>query len=54
MSSDYLEIRNGIKKIIKPTLEDKKNGIGHIGGTQTWMYASYLAFFKYNITDCII
>jgi len=51
VSSDYLEIRNGIKKIIKPTLEDKKNGIGHIGGTQTWMYASYLDFFKYNINS---
>ena len=32
------------KKIVRPTLKDKNYGLGHIGGIQTWMYASYLSF----------
>ena len=51
VSSDYLEIRNNKKKIIKPTTKDKLYGLGKIGGTQTWLYASYLKFFKYNINS---
>tara|TARA_B100000282_G_scaffold82211_1_gene57176 strand:+ start:49 stop:882 length:834 start_codon:yes stop_codon:yes gene_type:complete len=51
VSSDYLEIRNGKKKIVRPTLKDKSYGLGHIGGIQTWMYASYLSFFRYNINS---
>lgn len=51
VSSDYLEIRNKIKKTIRPTIKDKKLGLGRIGGTQTWLYAAYLNFFKYNINS---
>lgn len=61
VSSLYEEERRGKKKVIdgeyadgpyytiknKPT---KKIG-PKIGGTQTWLYRSYLKFFKYNI-DC--
>lgn len=51
VSSDYLEIRNKIKKTIRPTIKNKKLGLGRIGGTQTWLYAAYLNFFKYNINS---
>lgn len=51
VSSSYLEFRNKQKKVIKPTIEDKKNGLGYIGGVQTWLYASYLKFFKYNLNS---
>ncbi|MDA9597473.1 glycosyltransferase [Candidatus Pelagibacter sp.] len=51
VSSDYIEIRKNKKKIIKPTLEDKENGLGHIGAVQTWLYAAYLKFFNYNINS---
>lgn len=33
----------------KKTLVDAKDDKPRIGGTQTWLYRSYLKFFKYNI-----
>ncbi len=51
VSSDYLEIRNNRKKIIKPTNKNISLGLGKIGGTQTWLYAAYLDFFKFNINS---
>lgn len=33
----------------KKTLVDVKDDKPRIGGTQTWLYRSYLKFFKYNI-----
>ena len=44
VSAQYEEERHG-KKI----LVDEKDTNPRIGGTQTWMYRSYLKFFKYNI-----
>ncbi len=46
VSSCYETIRYGEKIIV-----DVKDEIPRIGGTQTWLYRSYLKFFKYNI-DC--
>jgi len=44
VSASYIAERYG-KKI----LVDVKNDYPRIGGTQTWLYRSYLRFFKYNI-----
>jgi glycosyltransferase involved in cell wall biosynthesis len=44
VSASYIAERFG-KKI----LVDSKNDYPRIGGTQTWLYRSYLRFFKYNI-----
>jgi glycosyltransferase involved in cell wall biosynthesis len=44
VSSSYIAERNGEKTII-----DAKDEVPRIGGTQTWLYRSYLRFFKYNI-----
>lgn len=61
VSSLYEEERRGKKKVIDGehadgqyyTIKDKptKNIGPKIGGTQTWLYRSYLKLFKYNI-DC--
>jgi glycosyltransferase involved in cell wall biosynthesis len=44
VSSAYLEERYSEQKIIHPP-------DGYVGGASSWLYASYLKFFKYNI-DC--
>ncbi|MFH1325862.1 MAG: glycosyltransferase family A protein [Candidatus Falkowbacteria bacterium] len=44
VSAAYIEERHG-KRCIKNAKNDKPR----IGGTQTWLYRSYLKFFKYNI-----
>lgn len=44
VSSSYLLKKNGEEKII-----DVKNDVPRIGGVQTWLYAGYLKFAKYNI-----
>ncbi len=46
VSSSYRTIRHG-----KEIIVDEKDSIPRIGGTQTWLYRSYLKFFRYNI-DC--
>ncbi|MBU1345139.1 MAG: glycosyltransferase [Proteobacteria bacterium] len=46
VSSSYMTIRQG-----KEIIVDERDQIPRIGGTQTWLYRSYLKFFKYNI-DC--
>lgn len=46
VSSSYMTIEGG-----KETVIDVKDDNPRIGGTQTWLYRSYLKFFKYNI-DC--
>ena len=46
VSSSYDAIRYGEKIVV-----DVKDEIPRIGGTQTWLYRSYLKFFRYNI-DC--
>jgi glycosyltransferase involved in cell wall biosynthesis len=46
VSSNYKTICEGVEKII----DSSKNDIP-IGGTQTWLYRSYLKFIKYN-PDC--
>lgn len=46
VSAAYIEERYG-----KRCIENAKNDNPRIGGTQTWLYRSYLKFFKYNI-DC--
>jgi len=46
VSAAYIEERYGKRRI-----ENAKNDNPRIGGTQTWLYRSYLKFFKYNI-DC--
>ncbi|NOX34947.1 MAG: glycosyltransferase family 2 protein [Deltaproteobacteria bacterium] len=46
VSSSYMTIRFGKKVVV-----DEKDQNPRIGGTQTWLYRSYLKFFKYNI-DC--
>lgn len=44
VSSSYIAERHGKREII-----DAKNENPRIGGTQTWLYRSYLKFMKYNI-----
>lgn len=44
VSASYEAERFGERTII-----DSKNDNPRIGGTQTWLYRSYLKFFKYNI-----
>lgn len=44
VSAAYIEERYGQRRI-----ENAKNDNPRIGGTQTWLYRSYLNFFKYNI-----
>lgn len=44
VSSSYIAVRHG-----KEILVDVKDQIPRIGGTQTWLYRSYLKFMKYNI-----
>ena len=44
VSSSQIEVRNGIKKI-----NNHLNESPRVGGVQTWLYASYLSFFKANI-----
>lgn len=44
VSASYIEERNG-----KRTVIDVKDKIPRIGGSSTWLYRSYLRFFKYNI-----
>jgi hypothetical protein len=44
VSAVYKTERHGQKMII-----DAKGDTPRIGGTQTWLYRSYLRFFKYNI-----
>ncbi len=46
VSAAYETERNGVRGII-----DMKNKTPEIGGTQTWLYRSYLKVFRYNI-DC--
>jgi len=50
VSSYSYEIRYGKEIINKGDFLDKNEKV-KIGGTQTWLYRSYLKFFKYNI-DC--
>lgn len=44
VSASYIAERHGKRIIV-----DAKNEYPRIGGTQTWLYRSYLKFFKYNI-----
>lgn len=44
VSSHYLTIINGEERIIDASKDNPP-----IGGTQTWLYRSYLKFFRYNI-----
>lgn len=44
VSSSYIAVRHG-----KEILVDVKDQVPRIGGTQTWLYRSYLKFMKYNI-----
>ena len=44
VSSSYTTVINDIEQII-----DLSKDIPHIGGVQTWLYVSYLKFFKSNI-----
>lgn len=44
VSSSYIAVRHG-----KEILIDVKDQVPRIGGTQTWLYRSYLKFMKYNI-----
>lgn len=44
VSSSYKTITDGVEEIIDCSEDDYA-----IGGTQTWLYRSYLKFFKYNI-----
>ena len=44
VSAAYIEERYGERRV-----ENAKNDNPRIGGTQTWLYRSYLKFFKYNI-----
>lgn len=46
VSAAYIEERNG-----KRTVINEEGKYPRIGGTQTWLYRSYLRFFRYNI-DC--
>jgi glycosyltransferase involved in cell wall biosynthesis len=46
VSAAYITERDG-KRIVVDVKDDKPR----IGGTQTWLYRSYLKFFRYNI-DC--
>jgi len=44
VSASYIAERYGKRIVV-----DVKNNHPRIGGTQTWLYRSYLRFFKYNI-----
>lgn len=44
VSSAYEAVKNGVRQVI-----DVKDEQPRIGGTQTWLYRSYLKFMKYNI-----
>lgn len=44
VSASYIAERYGQRIVI-----DVKDEVPRIGGTQTWLYRSYLKFFKYNI-----
>jgi len=44
VSASYMTERHGKKMVV-----DVKDENPRIGGTQTWLYRSYLRFFKYNI-----
>lgn len=46
VSADLMSVKNGEKIRIRAKDQDPP-----IGGTQTWLYKSYLKFYKYNI-DC--
>ncbi|MFA5903240.1 MAG: glycosyltransferase family A protein [Desulfobacula sp.] len=46
VSGSSMTVRYG-----KEIIVDVKDEIPRIGGTQTWLYRSYLKFFRYNI-DC--
>lgn len=43
-SASYIEERKGVRRVM-----DHKDCQPRIGGVCTWMYRSYLKFFKYNI-----
>ncbi|MBZ0155814.1 MAG: glycosyltransferase [Alphaproteobacteria bacterium] len=45
VSSSYIAERHGKRLTI-----DAKDEVPRIGGTQTWLYRSYLKFMKYNIS----
>lgn len=47
VSSDYLRIDCEGAKVI--SILDDKNNVTNIGGTQTWLYRSFLKNFRYNI-----
>lgn len=46
VSAAYIEERHGQKKVV-----DVRNMYPRIGGYQTWLYRSYLRFFKSNINS---
>jgi glycosyltransferase involved in cell wall biosynthesis len=48
LSASYETIKNGIKIIVDPVDFGFGNNIKKIGGMQTWIYKSYLKFFKWN------
>jgi glycosyltransferase involved in cell wall biosynthesis len=44
VSSSYIEERHGERYVV-----DEQDEYPRIGGTQTWLYRSYLKFIKYNM-----
>ena len=46
ISGSYLVYRNGMHEVVNP-----KDLSPSIGGTQTWLYRSYLKLFRYNINS---
>lgn len=46
VSASYIACRDGKEVIISPQNEDSG-----IGGHQTWLYRSYLRFFRYNVNS---
>lgn len=49
LSASYETVKQGKKLIVEPVNFGTENNPCLIGGMQTWIYRSYLKFFKWNI-----
>ena len=51
MSASYLSIKNGKEIVVDPVNFGTESSPVFIGGMQTWIYKSYLSFFKWNVNS---
>lgn len=49
LSASYKTVKNGLEMVVNPVPFSGCNRTEYIGGMQTWIYRSYLKFFKWNV-----